>query len=230
VLPLENLSGDPAQDYFADGMTEAIIGRLARIPAVRVISRPSIMHYKGTHKPLREIAHELNVDGVIAGTVQRSGGRLRVTTQLIHATTDAHLWAREYDRDLTDVLSLESDIAGAVAEEIRVQVTAEERARLASAQRVHPQAHEAYLLGRYYFSKRNQRDLTRAIDSFERATQPDTKVIVISGETATQIATENPADAFLRKPFIPPTLLQCIQRVLSSGFKGVCDDITRTVF
>ncbi len=169
VLPLENLSGDPSQEYFADGMTESLISNLARIRALRVISRTSVMRYKGSPKLLPEIARELNVDAVIEGSVQQSGGRVRVTAQLIHAATDAHLWAREYERDLTDVLKLQSEVARTVAEEIRVQVTAEERARLASARRVNPQAHEAYLLGRYHFSKGNEQGWKQAIAYFERA-------------------------------------------------------------
>ena len=171
VLPLENLSGDPAQEYFADGMTESVISNLARIRALKVISRTSAMRYKGSQKSLPEIARELNVDAVIEGTVQRSGGRVRVTAQLIHPATDTHLWARDYERDLTDVLKLQSEVARAVADEIRIQVTAEERARLASARRVNPQAHEAYLLGRYHLSKDNEQGWKQAIEYFERATQ-----------------------------------------------------------
>jgi serine/threonine-protein kinase len=169
VLPLGNLSGDPAQEYFADGMTEALISNLARIRALKVISRTSAMRYKGSPKLLPEIARELNVDGVIEGSVQRSGGRVRVTAQLIHAATDTHLWSRDYERDLTDVLKLQGEVARAVADEIRVQVSAEERARLASARRVNPQAHEAYLLGRYHFSKDNEQGWKQAIEYFERA-------------------------------------------------------------
>ena len=171
VLPLENLSGDPAQDYFADGMTESFIGNLAQIRALKVISRTSIMRYKGSRKSLPDIAHELNVDAVIEGTVQRSGGRVRVTAVLIHAATDTHLWAREYERDLTDVLKLQSEVARAVADEIRIHLTADERARLTSARSVDPQAHEAYLLGRHHLSKLNEQDLKQAIGYFERAIQ-----------------------------------------------------------
>ena len=122
-------------------------------------------------KLLPQIAHELNVDAVIEGTVQRSGGRVRVTAQLIHAATDAHLWTRDYERDLTDVLKLQSEVARAVADEIRIQVTPEERARLAAARSVNPQAYEAYLLGRYHFSKGNEEGWKKAIEYFERATQ-----------------------------------------------------------
>ncbi|HEU4386842.1 MAG TPA: tetratricopeptide repeat protein [Blastocatellia bacterium] len=169
VLPLENLSGDPAEEYFADGMTESLISGLARIRALKVISRTSIMRYKGIRKSLPDIARELNVDAVIEGTVQRSGTRVRVTAQLINATTDTHLWARDYDRELTDVLKLQSEIARAVADEIRVQVTAQERARLASAGTIDPRAHEAYLLGRFQLRKGDRAGLKLAIDNFERA-------------------------------------------------------------
>jgi serine/threonine protein kinase/Flp pilus assembly protein TadD len=169
VLPLGNLSGDPAQEYFADGMTEALINNLARIRALKVISRTSAMRYKRSLKSLPEIARELNVDAVIEGAVQRSTGRVRVTTQLIHAASDTHLWAREYESDVTDVLKLESDIAREVADEVRVQVTTEERVRLASARRVNVQAHEAYLLGRHHSSRDNEQGWKHAIEYFQRA-------------------------------------------------------------
>jgi TolB-like protein/DNA-binding winged helix-turn-helix (wHTH) protein/Tfp pilus assembly protein PilF len=169
VLPLENLTGDPSQEYFADGMTEALINNLARIRALRVISRASVMRYKGTQMSLPEIARELSVDAVITGSVQRERGRVRVTAQLIHATTDAHLWARDYERDLTDVLKLEGEVARAVADEIRVQLTTEERERLASARNIDPQAHEAYLLGRFHYNEDNEQAGRQAVEYFERA-------------------------------------------------------------
>ena len=122
VLPLDNLSGDPSQEYFADGMTEALIANLARIRALRVVSRTSVMRFKGATPPLPEIARMLNVDAVIEGSVQRTGDRVRVSLQLIHAPTDTHLWSREYERELTDVLTLQSDVARAVAEEDRSRV------------------------------------------------------------------------------------------------------------
>ena len=172
VLPLENLSGDPAQDYFADGMTDALISNLTQIHAFsKVISRQSIMRYKGSRESLPEIARELNVDAIIEGTVQRSGGRVRVSTRLIPAAADSPLWSHEYERDESDVLKLESEVARAVADEIRIQVTTEERARLASARSVDPQAQEAYLLGRHHLSKGNEEDSKQAIQYFERATQ-----------------------------------------------------------
>ncbi len=171
VLPLENLSGDPAQEYFADGMTEALISNLGQIRALsRVISRTSVMRYKGSRKSLQEIARELNVDAVIEGTVHRSGGRVRVTARLIPAATDSPLWARDYERDLSDVLKLQSEVARAVADEIRIQVTPEERARLAAARNINPQAHEAYLLGRLHL-RTNEEDLRQAIEHFQRAIQ-----------------------------------------------------------
>jgi tetratricopeptide (TPR) repeat protein len=129
------------------------------------------MRYKGTNKSLPEIARELNVDAVIEGSVQRSGGRVHVTARLIPAAADSPLWSRDYDRDLSDVLKLQSEVARAVADEIRIQVTADERARLASARKIDPQAHEAYLFGRYHLSKLNEEDLHQAIEHFERAIQ-----------------------------------------------------------
>lgn len=170
VLPLENLSGDPAQDYFAEGMTEALINKLAQIRALKVISRTSAMRYKGSQKSLPEIARELNVDAALEGSVRRSGGRVRVTVQLIHAATDTHLWARDYERDLADVLRLESEVARVVADEIRIQVTPDERARLAAARDIDPQVHDEYLLGRHHL-RTNEDDLRQAIGHFERAIQ-----------------------------------------------------------
>ncbi|MCI0621203.1 MAG: tetratricopeptide repeat protein [Acidobacteria bacterium] len=176
VLPLQNLSGDSTQEYFADGMTEALISSLAQIRALRVISRTSVMSFKGTQKPLPplpEIARQLRVDGVIGGSVQRENGRVKVMIQLIHGPTDTHLWARDYERELTDVLKLQGEMARAIADEIRIQVTLEEGARLASAPTVNPAAHEAYLLGRYHLWKYIVDDQKRAIGHFERAIRID---------------------------------------------------------
>jgi TolB-like protein/DNA-binding winged helix-turn-helix (wHTH) protein/thioredoxin-like negative regulator of GroEL len=175
VLPLENLSGDPTQDYFADGVTEALIGHLARIRALRVVSRTSVMRFKGTQKSLSEIARALNVDALIEGSVQRTGDRVKITVQLIHVQTDTHLWAREYERELTDVLKLQGEVARAVADEIRIQVTAEERARMAAAITVDPAAYQEYVVGRYHLWRYNEDNLKRAIAHFERATQIDPK-------------------------------------------------------
>ena len=175
VLPLDNLSGDPTQQYFADGMTEAIIGSLARIRALRVVSRTSVMRFKGARGSLADIGRALNVDAIVEGSVRRTRDRVRISVQLVHAATDAHLWTREYERELTDVLKLQTEVARAVAEEIQVQITAEERARLASAGSVNPAAYQEYLLGQHYLWRLNEEDLTRAIDHFERATSLDPK-------------------------------------------------------
>ena len=173
VLPLENLSGDPAHDYFADGMTEALITSLAKIKALRVISRTSAMQYKGVRKSLPHIARELNVDAVIEGSVVRSGERVRIAAQLIHATTDQHLWAESYDRDFRDILSLQSEIARQVAEEVRIVLTPEERARLDSVHRVNPEAHEWYLKARYHWNKRTEESVKKALSYFYRAIDAD---------------------------------------------------------
>ncbi len=169
VLPLDNLSGDPGQEYFADGMTEALIGNLSRIRALRVVSRTSAMRFKRTTRPIWDIAQALHVDAILDGSVQRTGDRVRISVQLIHAATDTHLWSREYERDLTDILKLQGEVARAVAVEIRVQISAEERARLTTAGAVHPEAYQQYLLGQHYLWKLTGEDLTRAIGHFERA-------------------------------------------------------------
>lgn len=170
VLPLENISGDSAQDYFADGMTEALINNLTQIKAFnRVISRTTMMRYKHSDKSLPEIARELNVDAVIEGTVQRVGGRVVVTAKLIPAATDSPVWAREYNQDLSDVLKLQAEVARSIADEVRIQITADERARFAAVRSIDPQAHELYLLGRLHLSKNNPDDWAEAIKNFEKA-------------------------------------------------------------
>jgi len=171
VLPLNNLSGDPSQDYFADGMTETLISRLAQIRALKVISRTSAMRYKGTSKALPDIARELNVDAVVEGSVQHAGGRVRVTALLIHAATDTHLWSREYDRDAADILNLQREVARAIADEIRIQLTPQEQTRLARTQSIDPAAYDAYLRGVYHYWRFNETDLKEAIGHFERAIQ-----------------------------------------------------------
>ena len=149
VLPLENLSGDPAQEYFADGMTDALITDLAQISSLRVISRTSVVRYKGQKKPLPEIARELNVDAVVEGSVVRSSNRVRITAQLIQAVPEHHLWASAYERPFTDVVALEGDVARAIASEVQVKLTPQEQARLAGPRSaVNPEAYEAYLRGR----------------------------------------------------------------------------------
>jgi serine/threonine-protein kinase len=173
VLPLENLSGDPAQDFFADGMTEALIADLAKIDGLRVISRTSAMRYKGARRPLPEIAQELGVDAVLEGSVMRSGGRVRITAQLINAASDTHLWADSFDRDLSDVLSLQSEVARAIASEIRIKLTPRAKARLEVARRVNPEAYDAYLRGRHHMMRRTEEALLNAADYFRIAIDLD---------------------------------------------------------
>jgi serine/threonine-protein kinase len=173
VLPLQNLSGDPQKDYFADGMTDLLITDLSQISALRVISRTTMMQYKGTRKPLPQIARELSVDAVIEGSVWSSGNRVRITAQLIQGATDKHLWAKIYDREERDVLKLQGDVAGAIADEIRIAVTPQERARLASAPPVIPAAYDAYLKGRYHWNKGTEQDWQQARQYFEQAAQID---------------------------------------------------------
>jgi serine/threonine protein kinase/Tfp pilus assembly protein PilF len=173
VLPLANLSGSPEQEYFADGMTETLIANLAKLRALRIISRTSVMRYKGSGKSLPEIAEELHVDGVVEGSVLRAGPRVRITAQLIHAATDTHLWAESYERDLEDVLVLQSEVARAIAREIQVAVTPEEKRRMGSARPVNPEAYEAYLKGRFHWCKLTREDLDTALDYFQLALQKD---------------------------------------------------------
>jgi len=175
VLPLENLSGDPAEEYFSDGMTEALIADMARLGGLRVISRTSTMHYKRTTKPLPQVAQELHVDAVLEGSVQRAGGRVRVTAQLIRAATDEHVWTGTYDRDLGDVLSLQSEVARSIADEIAVKLMPHEMERLSRIRPVHPEAHELYLRGRYHWNKRDLEGLKRAIEYFQGAITKDPK-------------------------------------------------------
>jgi eukaryotic-like serine/threonine-protein kinase len=171
VLPLTNLSGDSEQEYFSDGMTEALITDLAGITALRVISRTSMMQYKGISKPLAEIARELDVDAIIEGTVMRSGFQVRITAQLIDARTEKHLWAKSYTRDLQDILLLQSEVARAIADEIKITLTPQEQAHLTGVgvRMVNTDAYEAILKGRYFWNQRNPESLKRAIDFYEQA-------------------------------------------------------------
>ena len=175
VLPLENLSGDPAQDYFADGMTDELIADLAKIRALRVVSRTSVMRYKGArNKSLPEIARELNVDAIVEGSVLRSGDRVRITAQLIQAASDRHLWGESYERDLRDTIELQREVATALTEQIKIKLTPQEQERLANTHTANPEAHEAYLKGRYFWNKRTGDGLKKAVEYFELATKEDT--------------------------------------------------------
>jgi TolB-like protein len=173
VLPLENLSRDPEQEYFADGLTEALITHLAKISALRVVSRTTAMHYKGVHRPLPEIARELGVDAVVEGTVQRSGERVRISAQLLRAATDAHLWAEIYERDLRDVLALQLEVARAIANEIRVKLTPHEQEQLEQSRPVNPEAYEEYLKGRFNWNKRTLEGLVNGATHFRSAIEMD---------------------------------------------------------
>jgi TolB-like protein/DNA-binding winged helix-turn-helix (wHTH) protein/Flp pilus assembly protein TadD len=169
VLPLENVSGDASQDYFADGMTDALINRLAQISTLHVISRASAMQYKNVRKPLTEIARDLTVDAVVEGSVSRSGERVRVTVELIDARSDKHIWADSYDEDIRDTLSLQSSVTRDIALQIRAIVNPQEQLSLAKSKTVDPDAYEAYLKGRYFWNKRTQEGLKKAIGYFNRA-------------------------------------------------------------
>jgi len=173
VLPFENLSGDPGENYFVDGMTDELITTLAKIRSLRVISRSSVMLYKGTNKPLQEIARELNVNGVVEGAIMRSGNRVRITAQLIYGPADQHLWAETYERDLGDVLKLQGDVAQAIAQQIRVEVSPQLRAQLQSAPSVNPEAYEAYLKGSFYNNKWTKEGFEKGIEYFNRALEKD---------------------------------------------------------
>jgi TolB-like protein/DNA-binding winged helix-turn-helix (wHTH) protein/Tfp pilus assembly protein PilF len=175
VLPLENLSGDASQNYFADGMTDELITDLAQISALRVISRTSVMVYKGAGKPLPQIARELNVDAVVEGTVLRSGDQVRITAQLIEASTDKHLWSQSYEGELRDTLALQNRVASAIADQIRINLTPREQAALRSAKAVNPEAYQSYLKGRYFWNKRTADGLKAALAYFNQAVEEDPK-------------------------------------------------------
>jgi len=204
VLPLESLSGDPSQEYFADGMTDELIATLGQISALHVISRTSVMSYKRARKPLPEIARELNVDAVVEGTVMRSGGEVRITAQLIDARADKHLWSETYQGDLRDTMTLQNKVARAIANQVQVNVIVQEQATLKSSQALDPEAFEAYLKGRYFWNKRTAEGLKLARDYFDRAIARDPKYAkAYSGLADTyalmgdwQYAVMSPAEAY----------------------------------
>ncbi len=174
VLPLDNFSGDPAQEYFADGMTDELTTDLAKISALRVISRGSVMQFKGAHRPpTPEIAKALSVDAVVEGSVVRSGDKVRITAQLIDAPADKHLWADSYERNSRDVLALQDELALAIAHQINIELTPGEQAGFANARPVNPQAHEAYLKGRYFLNEPTDERVKKAMEQFDQAIKVD---------------------------------------------------------
>jgi TolB-like protein/DNA-binding winged helix-turn-helix (wHTH) protein/Flp pilus assembly protein TadD len=175
VLPLESLSSDASQDYFADGMTDELISDLGQISALRVISRTSVMGYKHARKPLPQIARELNVDAVVEGTVLRSGEEVRITAQLIEASTDKHLWSQSYQGELRDTLALQSQVASAIADQIRINLNPQEQAALKNVKAVNPQAYQSFLKGRFFWNKRTADGLKIALAYFDQAIEEDPK-------------------------------------------------------
>jgi len=175
VLPLQNLSADPAEEYFADGMTEALITDLAKIPGLKIISRTSIMRYKDSHEGLPQIAEELGVDGIIEGAVLRSGDRVRITAQLVRAATDQHMWAESYERDLRDLVALQDEVSRSIAAQIQKEIAPPVPQRLATSTVVSPQARENYLKGRYFWNLRSEAGYLKAIEYFQAAVAEDPK-------------------------------------------------------
>lgn len=173
VLPFTNLSGDPNQEYFADGMTEELVTELGKVGALRVISHTSVNRFKGTKASLQEIAGDLQVDALVEGVVTRDGNRVRVTANLVQAFPERHVWAQSYDRDLRNVLDLQSEIARTVADQIKIAVTPEERLRLTASQPLDPEAHELLLKGDFYIDKWSHAGSQKAIEYFNQSLQRD---------------------------------------------------------
>jgi TolB-like protein/Tfp pilus assembly protein PilF len=173
VLPLKNYSNEPDQEYFVDGITETLIMYLAKLSSLRVISRTSAMHYKETDKSIPEIAQELNVDAVVEGSVLRAGNKVRITTQLINAVTDDHIWAENYDRDLSDILQIQSEVAQAIAGEIKLKLTQKEKKHLVNIRPVNPESYDAYLKGRFHWYKLSPQNVQKALDYFSIALEKD---------------------------------------------------------
>ena len=182
VLPLENLSSDPEQEYFSDGLTESLITTLAKIGGLRVVPRVTAMQYKGVHRSLREIARELEVDGIIEGTVLRSGDRVRITAQLIDASREMHVWSESYEQDLRDVLAMQAEVAQSIARKIRIQLTAIDHVRVTEVYPVEPNAYESYLRGRFHWNRRNAEGIKKATQYFQEAiAQDETYAAAYSG-------------------------------------------------
>lgn len=188
VLPLENLSGDAKQDYFADGMSDALTTNLSQIRGLRVISRSSVMQYKGKHMPVSEIANELHVDAVVEGSVVRSNDRVRISAELVRGETQQNLWAQSYERPYKDILALQNEVASDIVKEIQIQITQQERARLSSSRAVIPAAYDAYLEGRYDAGKRTGDALTQSVADFRRAIELDPSYAPAYAGLATSLA------------------------------------------
>ena len=204
VLPLENLSHDPEQEYFVDGMTDELITDLAKIHDLQVISRNSIMQYKGKHKPVAQIARELSVDAVVEGTVVRSGDRVRITAQLIAAPQDRHLWAEMYEGELRNVLALQDEVTTAIAKQISIQLTPQEQTEFAHARPVDPEGHQAYLRGLYEVRSHTVESNAKAIEHFQRA-------IAIDPNDA--LAYEGLALAYIASPDQAPKLVMPMAKI-----------------
>lgn len=173
VLPFQNLSADPEQEYFSDGMTDALLAELSKIKALRVISRTSVMRYKKAEKPLPQIARELNVTAIIEGSVQRAEDEVRITAQLVRAAPEKHVWANSFTKNFKNILALQSEVAQAIAKEIDITMTAEDRQRLTGSRPVDPEAHEAYLKGHFFIDKWTETDIRKGIAYFEQAIAKD---------------------------------------------------------
>lgn len=217
VLPLANLSGDTEQEYFADGMTEQLTTDLGQISALRVISRTSAMHYKGTKAKLPQIARELGVDAVVEGSVERAGDQVRITAQLIEAPTDRHIWAKSYERDLRNVLGLQDDVAQAIANEVRIKLTPRERIHLANARSVKPEAHEAYLRGLYELHKESAGSVSAG--STERAIQYFQQALAIDSNEA--LAYAGLADAYYDQSTILRAPLEVMPKAKSAAARAI---------
>ena len=214
VLPLENLSGDPTQQYFADGMTEELITELSRLSGLRVTSRTSVMQYRGKSESIPKIASALHTDAILEGSVMRVGNQVRITTQLIDGVTDKHLWARSYERELQDVLAIQEDVAKAIAEEIRVSLTPEERQRLSSVRTVDPGAHEFYLRARYLNRlQRTKEDLLKSIELYQAAIGKDMSYAEAYAGMATSYA--DLSTSFLPPKEVMPQAQAAAERALS---------------
>lgn len=196
VLPLQNLSGDPSQEYLADGLTEALVTDLAQVRSLRVISRTSVMTYKSTKKKLPEIARELSVDAVVEGSVMRSGDQVQVTAQLIEAPTDTHLWAETYEGSQRDLLVLQNRMAQAIVQQVRATLTTDEKLRLSTVHLVTPESHEDYLQGRYFWNRRTPAALLSSLELYEKATKADPNSAEAYAAMATVYGTMVATDQF----------------------------------